>query len=538
MAAPQVAGAATLLLSAATQSKPALLTKNTLIHRAIKFSATPIKGYTYLDQGSGVINVPRAFDFLKNYAKNYREAKVYEFDISTECPSQSDGFVSSAYWRTGGYYPANAERQAFTIRPIFGDSVDADTRANFYRAFDLKSTDPWLFPVNKSAYLKGEKPATVNIKYNPDLLDKPGLYCGKVIGYRKQQELSKYNAASAEFELLSTVIIPYIFDHHNKYQQDFQKRSIKPGDVDRYFILVPTGATSAKITLSPAENRYCNVNGFGYSPDGINYFATRTVTSKEQNEEIQVIPSQDLIPGIWEIDIYADFQNDQASVYDLSISFSSFKIEPPLISDFNFKVGQEPKGYLKVANQFNIPFYGFGRGRLSGYQRTQDKIVTDRDTYNYDFQVDADVEKVEFEVDFDDDSFLRFTDVAINVYDPQGRAIFKDALTQDKGVIVLDRIAEGSYTLEIVAAHAYSAYDALWKFKLTEKYFTRESINFKIYQEIDRLFKLYPFITRELEFTLDRSPRIPPDGFHIFGSIEFMDRNLLQQVFTVPVLFR
>jgi len=537
MAAPQASGAAALLLSAAIQSNPPLLTKNSLIHRALKYSAAPIKDYCYLDQGNGVINVPKAFEFLRSYSKKYRDETIINYEISTEYPSTGDVFIPSAYWRTGGYFPGENEEQTFTIRPIFGDSIDADTRANFYRAFELKSTAPWLYLTSKSAYIKGEKSATVDVKYNQALLTKPGLYSGKIVGYRKGQASLKNDPQNIEFELLNTIIIPYIFDHQNNYQQLFQNRSISPGDVDRYFILVPIGATTAKITITPVKNKFCQVNCFGYTPEGIKHFTTPYVSSKGQNQENQTIPVHDLSPGTWEIDIYADFQNEPESVYDLSISFSSFKVEPSLISDFNYKSGGKPNGYLKVTNQFNVPFYGFGRGGLYGYQRKQEKVVRDQDVFIYDFRVEPDISKVEIEIDFYDDSFLQFTDVAINVYDSRGRAIFKDALNHDRAQIVLDRIEQGDYSLEIAAAFAYSSYNALWKFDLVEKFYSREEIDIKIYQGIDRLFKLYPFMTRDLEFTLNQSPRIPPEGFHIFGTIEFIDRNLLQQIFTVPVLF-
>ncbi len=537
MAAPQVSGAAALLLSAALQSSPKLSTKNTLIHRALKFSSVPIQGYSYLDQGNGVINVPLAFKFLQSYSRNYKNIEVYEYEINTECPSQIDGFSASAYWRTGGYYPANSESQTFTVRPIFSDSITADIRANFYRAYDLKASHPWLDPINKSVYIKGEKPATIDVKFKPEMITLPGLYSGKIVAYRKQAGVTKYDPTSAEFELLTTIIVPFIFDYNNKYQQIFQNQRIEPGNVDRYFILVPMGATTAKITIAPSKNNDCNVNCFAYTPAGINYFTTRMITSKEQNQESQVIPAADLESGIWEIDIYADFQNNRQSVYDLTISFSSFKIEPPTVSALNYEVGKEPNGYMKVTNQFNIPFYGFGRGKLSGYQRTEINEVRDRDTFSHDFKVDPNIERVDFDIDFDNTSFLKFTDVAVNIYDQSGKAVFKDALDQHKIEVVLDRISVGRYTLEIVAAHAYSSYDTFWKFKFTEKYYTTDIINIKIYQEIDRLFKLYPFVTKSLEFTLSNSPRIPPDGFSIFGTIEFIDRNLLQQVFTVPMEF-
>lgn len=534
MAAPQASGAAALLLSAALQMKPSLPTKNTFIHDALKYSAIQMRNYSFLDQGNGVLNIPKAFEFLKSYAQKFRGEKIIHYEISTEYPSTGDALIPSVYWRTGGYFPDENEKQTFTIQPVFGDSLDANDRANFYRAFELKSTEPWLYSSNHSIYIKGEKPATVEVKYNSKLLSRPGWYCGKIMGYRKGQGLYPQNI---EFELLNTIVIPYIFDHQNNYKQQFQNRSIRPGDVDRYFVLIPIGATAAKITIGPVKNKFCRVNCFGYTPEGIKYFASSAVSSKEQNQENQTIPEPDLSPGIWEIDIYADFQNEQESVYDLSISFNSFKVEPSSISGFNYKVGREPNGYLKVTNQFNVLFFGFGRGKLYGYQRTQEKIIRDQDVFNYDFRVESDMSKVELEIDFDDDSFLQFTDVAINVYDPQGRTIYKDALDHDKSRILLDRVSEGNYSLEIVVAFAYSAHGVFWKFDFIEKYYSNEAIDIKIYEGIDRLFKLYPFVSRDFEFTLNKSPRVPPEGFQIFGTIEFIDRNLLQQVFTVPICF-
>jgi len=537
MAAPQASGAAALLLSAAQQWRSPMKTSNLLIHRALKYSAVPIPGYSYLDQGHGVINVPAAFEFLKSYSEKHANDRVLVYEISANSPWQTSIAVPSAYWRTGGYFPGEDENQTFVIQPMFNETIDALSRANFYRAFELKSTDPWLIPVKKICYLKGEMPVEVAVKYDSRRLTRPGIYSGKVIGYRKQSGSRKYDPENIEFELLNTVIVPYIFDYHNKYQQRFQRRSIAPGDVDRYFVLVPVGATAAKVTLAPTVNSFCQVTAFGYDPNGIRHFSFPVITSREQNDEVRTIAKSELIPGIWEIDVYAEVSVRKTSHYDLSISFSSFKVEPPLISDFSYNVGSQPGGTLRITNQFNVPFYGFGRGKLSGYQREQSRVVRNQDVFNYDFQVDPGVDRVDFEIDFDDDSFLQFTDVAINVYDTRGRAIFKDAMNSEETTVILDRISEGEYSLEIVVAFAYSSYDAHWKFRLTEKYYTSETIGVKIYQGVDRLFKLFPFVTREFQFTLSDSPRIPPDGFHNFGTIEFIDRNLLQEVFIVPVTF-
>ncbi|MCI0494828.1 S8 family serine peptidase, partial [candidate division KSB1 bacterium] len=142
MAAPQASGAAALLLSAAIQSEPKLPIKNILIHRALKFSAHPISGYNYLEQGSGVINVPDAFQLLQSYSKKYQRDSVVEYEITTESPALSDGSGSAAYWRTGGYFPQKSEQQTFTIRPVFNDTIEANAQAKFYRAFDLTASHP------------------------------------------------------------------------------------------------------------------------------------------------------------------------------------------------------------------------------------------------------------------------------------------------------------------------------------------------------------------------------------------------------------
>ncbi|MCI0496157.1 hypothetical protein L0Z72_14215, partial [candidate division KSB1 bacterium] len=270
---------------------------------------------------------------------------------------------------------------------------------------------------------------------------------------------------------------------------------------------------------------------------GIQYSVTNPITNKEQNTEIEVIPQDELSQGVWEIDIYSDFANENESVYDLTISFSSFDIEPVTISDFTYEVGKEPRGDLQVTNQFAIPFYGFGRGNLLGFQRSQNKRIVDRDVFTYDFTVEPDVKMVEFDIDIEDESFIKFTDVAVTIFDARGKAVVRDAMDQDRTRIYLDRISGEAFTLEIAVAFAYSKSDAPWRFKMMERYYTTETIGIKIYQGYDRVFKFYPFITKKLEFTMDKSPRIPPEGFSNFGTIEFVDRNLLQKVFTVPVEF-
>ena len=536
MAAPQAAGAAALLFSAAHQFQHATQVNGIMLKNALKYSAIPLNEYNYLDQGNGVINIPAAFNILKSKFKKTTTCDQITYDIVTECLANGKQSDQSAYWRCSGYFPGESDRQTFTINPVFSDSVNADSRASFYRAFSLRSTHPWLSSVKKSVSIKGENPKQINVKYNKKLLTEPGLYCGKIIAYRKGMT-SLYVPSNIEFELLNTVIIPYRFNFENKYQRKFNDQTIKPGDVDRYFILIPIAATSAKITVSPVKNKFCEVNCFGFTPAGYKHFETRKIISKQQNKNVKIISSENLVPGIWEIDIYADYQNEKKSHYNLNISFNSFKIAPQVISAFNYELGQEPKGNIKVTNQFNIPFYGFAKGEIQGYQKIHQKTIRDRDIFTYNFTPGAEVKKVEFLFDFDDGSFLKLTDVAINIYNSKGSAVAKESLTLDRGKIEMNYLNDDFYTLEVKTASLYQTPGSEWKMELIEKYYLKDTIKLKVYSENERLFKLYPSISKELLLTLEKRPRIAPDGFKIFGIVEFIDRNFLQRELTIPILF-
>lgn len=535
MAAPQVSGAAALLFSSVDHELSAKKLNSAQIKKVLKNSAQPLPNYTPLDQGHGVIDVPAAFNLLQTLINDNTSRSVDSYDISTNCPLSFNSLSQAGYWRTGGFFPDENDPQIFYINPIFHDSLDANQRAEFYRAFNLKSSQPWLVPEKKSIYIKGENPAAISVRYDKKLINKPGLYCGKIYAFQKGSKYSE--TAALEFELLSTVIVPYTFDHSNNYQQKFENQKLNAGDLLRYFILVPTGATTAKIDLTPAKNKFCRINGCCYDPAGKKYFETNYLNSTTQNVIEQLIPSDDLVAGIWEIDVYADFLNSKTSTYDLTITFCSFDIDPPVISNYNYQIGREPGGQFVVTNQFNVPFYGFGSGEMLGYLRTRQKSAIERDVFDYDFKPEADVKKVEFLFDFDDDSFLKFSDVAVNIYDAKRKTIVKEALTFDKGSISFNPVANEYYTLEVKAASVYPIIDTEWKFELTEKYYINEEIKIKVYAENDRVFRLYPSIPKKLDFTLEKSARIAPDGFSIFGQIKFFDRNLFKQEFSVPIIF-
>ncbi|MDZ7262320.1 MAG: S8 family serine peptidase, partial [candidate division KSB1 bacterium] len=411
MASPQMAGATALLMSAAIQQQPPIPYNNILLKRALKYSATPLPDYTFLDQGNGVVNVPKAFEILCQYAQRDEAHKLLDYEITTLSPVYPDGKGSTAYWRSAGYFPTKIEQQTFQVQAIFPDSLTPERRAEFYRAFELRSTHPWLKASQKSTYIRGEKATTIDVSYDPVQIQQPGLYVGKIVAYRKDAGGTKFIPANIEFELLNTVIIPYTFHVDNNYQQEFRKQNLEPGDIKRYFFLVPPEASTAQIQVEPSAHHWCLVQTYLYDPAGHRYAILDEADSKTKTIAQRTISREALKPGIWELVTYAPFTNKEPSYYDLAIGFTGFKTKPSILETFEYELGEKPNGTFEVTNLFREPFFGSASGTISGYRKiTRKKLKSGTDTYRYTFDTTEEMEKVVFNLEIPPEFFNLFTD--------------------------------------------------------------------------------------------------------------------------------
>ena len=538
MASPQIAGACALLISAAIQQDPPIPYNGALIKRALKNSAREIPGYNYLDQGAGVPYIPRAFEILKRYGQQKESEKLLNYKITTKSPIYPNDRGPAAYWRMGGYFPRKPSRQTFRIKPIFPEDMTREQKARFYRAFDLRSTAPWLKSDKRSVYIKGERAITVNVSYDERQLKDPGVYVGKIVAYRKEGKGDRFSKANVEFELLNTVIIPYIFHPGNDYKQEFRNQKLEAGDIRRYFILIPPGASSGEILLSPSPHKQCRVRAYIFDPKGHTYARLGFADSQTDKSVSKVIPKSDLVPGIWEVVTYASFANKFTSYYELTISFTGFKIEPEVIDTFDFKFGEKPKGSFYVINLYNQPFKGVADGMIEGYKRKIKKEIKGRDTFTYHFTLSEEVEMVVFDLLIPPESFNKFTDIAVNILDPSGRAEVKRALTYGKETITFFNPGGGDYTYQIKGALTHPDGDTKWEFELTEYYYTMDKIPVSISKNGRGVFDLYPGVKTKLEFELAEAPSATPDGFLSFGTIDFMDHLTERIKVSVPITFK
>jgi len=529
MSCPQGAGAAAVLISACLQENVPF--NGALIKRALKYSATPLPGFTPLDQGTGLVNIPRAFEIMKQYAKKNEHQKVLDYQITTFNPTQPNQTGSTSYWRTGTYFPKSTEKQNFRIKAVFPKGLSAEEKANFYRAFNLKSDQPWFKLDKKSTYIRGENAARIGGYFLHHQMTKPGLYTAKITAFPK----SGVGRQIPEFEILATVFVPYTFHDGNNYELHIENKTLKAGQNHRYFVLVPPGATAMHVTLSPSPHKWCGIYGYVYDPEGVRQGYIPDIDPGKREPITYSCIGNDLMPGVWEVIPFAYHNLTKTSTYDLKVHFDGFDLQPKVLKYITNKNGELPEGSFEIANTLN-PFFGSAQGSVKGYEKTQSILIFD-DDYRYTFKVDDAIKKVYFKVEMEKEVYNLFTDMAINIRESGDKILYTRGVDQRIEDFTFSPPKPGTYDLEIIGGFAYPfKKNDGYKIKLTERYLTKESIDVSVYQAGREDINLYPGVQSTLDFDFSQRPRMAPDGFQLWGEIEFKKDVDGKMTAKIPIL--
>ena len=277
MAAPHAAGLAACLLSAMQQSGRHVSGADLI--QALRASAVPFAGETVIDDGAGLPRLEAAYRWL-----------VAGHQGSTYVVRTPSG--ASAAFRASGLAGPDDTLQLFRVRHAAG------LRA---AEFLLKSNVPWLSV--PSRILAGARETEVPVTYAPagtgGALASPGVYVGVVRGWNPNDSV-----AGPLFTLANTVVVPYdvsagpVFD---------ERRAIGRARVQRYPLRVsqPGATLEASVTLpdSAAQGATARL----YEPGGQPFRDAEEVTlgHAEPGTARFVVRAEDLIPGVYELDVFA-----------------------------------------------------------------------------------------------------------------------------------------------------------------------------------------------------------------------------------------
>ena len=499
MSSPYTAGAVSLLMSAMSQVFPDVRIPSHLVYTAIRESAADIEGYSHFDQGSGYINVPAAYELLKKYIEWGEVKNIETYRVIAAAPNMPDGKAPNLYLRNGLFLNGD-EKFNFIIKRNNFQDVD-----KFYRVYKITCEEDWLIPVQKKTYIRNNQAATITVKFDKSKMTEPGLYSGKIKAFRND------NSKFPEFEMLATVVIPYTFSGENNYKMEWNDREIRSGDADRYFINVPAGQTSMKISLTRNDDDYTMVRYHLFNPDGIDEGGSSVLYSIDNENVVEEI-FYNLKPGVYELDVEGYFRAEKVSRYNLSIKFSGInRLDSHCLSVAN--------NQIEIINSHNSADKYSLSGEITGYKKKHTAELKGSEHFFLPFTFNEGEAAKTFELNLAKKDFNKVTDFAVMILDKNGVAVSKEALGQSTGSLSVENPGNETdeFILELIPAfsHAYG------EMKIT----IIEETGYDVKGNVDVTFAgknkmiLYPNTLVELKCDFDDSEYVVPDGGKLFGTI-------------------
>lgn len=521
MSCPYSSGVMALLLSAAQKEFPDVKIPSQLLFKVLRESATYWNQYTVLDEGAGFINVLNAYELLKKYLKSGEQNKFETYTVSSFAPNQPDNRARNLYLRDGSFITGD---EVFSFNIKRDNSIKSD---KFYRVYNLKCDADWLTLIQKKTYLRNDQLTAVNVKVNKSILKEPGLYTAKISAYR--DDASK----TPEFDMLATVVIPYEFNSSNNYSMNWKDQNVKQGMIKRYFIKIPAGQNSMKVTLSrdASSNKYARCRYFLYDNNGVQIDISRVLYSVTKDEKVENY-YYDLEPGIYEVDIDGFFLANDSSTYNLGVQFLSMqRVDPKIISSDHKQIGFV--NYFNATTSYNL------NAKMLGYQRDYDLTVTGASTYRMPFTLVKGEGSKEFFFTLSKEDYSKVTDFAFQIIDNDGKAISKGGLSYRTGSLSVDMPADKdsvNYILELIPAFANKELMANLNVKELTYFPTPVPVDVKNNGRTS--LTLYPNNIKNVDFNFSKPEQtLPPDASG-YGKIYFKSPSTDKTEYELPINFK
>ncbi len=516
MASPYSAGVMSLLLSAAEKEYPGVKIPSQLLYKVIRQSTTQMEGYSLLDQGHGYINALNAYNLLKKYIDEGDIDKFETYSITSLAPNTPDYKASNLYLRDGSYI---SKEDVFSFIVKRNNSINSD---KFYRAYNLKCDSDWLIPIQKKTYIRNDQSAMINVKFDTDKMQEPGMYCGRISAYRDDK------SAFPEFDMLATVVKPYEFSADNNFRMRWKDKTIEQGLIDRYFIEVPAGQTTMHIKLSAPENTYAWTRYQFFSPDGEQLDVSPTVNTVKNvyNQEENYF---DLKPGVYEVDVEGIFLASDISNYNLDVEFYSV--------DNLSKGDLKAEDQIQVVNFFNQSKTYKVNGNVLGYKKTFTVDMKGGDIFTLPFSLNGDESYRTFTIKVSKDDFNKLTDFAYQVYDTAGAVLETSGLSYKEGTITANNSAgqTTNFKFELVPAMTNKGDEIL--VTVEEETGFVNSTDIIVTNQRKPAVSLYPSVPKELDIKVPDTNFTVPDGCKPFGIIYFESTATNKIEYELPINF-
>ena len=321
MSSPHAAGCVALLLSACKAE--GIPISPARIRRALVNTAKTLPNLMVPEQGHGMIQVDKAFEYLKEFATEETE------DVFLAVSVDNRGGSRGVYLRS---MEDSSTRQTFSIcvDPQFRRqdiiSEEAQRRQiDFEKQFSLSSTADWVVAPDHFMLMNGGRSFKIDV--DPTGLE-PGVHTASVIGT---------DAVKPERRALFTLPITVVKPLPVQTRVDLGRLDFDPAEVKRFFLQPPAGSTWMDVTVR--DCRDASVHGESSTKvfvlHTVQLLAHAAYRDFEKEKYLSLLPGQTSVTSIaveegviCEVDLGRYWSTIGLSLLEVSIDFRGVRPVP------------------------------------------------------------------------------------------------------------------------------------------------------------------------------------------------------------------
>ncbi|MET7828861.1 S8 family serine peptidase [Streptomyces sp. NPDC005386] len=444
MASPQAAGASALLISAVKQ-KGLALTPATL-RTALTSTADHIKGVQAYEEGAGLINIPDAWDSIRDGATAHDYAVKAPVDTAIDYALKTPGFGTGLYDREGGLKAG--ERKTYDITVTRTSGEDRAIRHELYfennaeNTFRIVGSDEVRLPLNQ--------PVTVKVQAAPR---SAGLKSAIL-------EVDDPRTEGVDKQILSTVVVSAPVKYTYKASGSVQRNSTTSS-----FVTVPEGASALEVAIGglkdKSQTRFISIHPYGVPVEdtGTPYCYNNYLDGNGCKPDVRSYA--DPQAGVWEIEVEARRTSPLLdNPYKLDVAVLGAAFDPAVVTVPEAKVGVPSTASWKVTNNF-AAIDGKLKGGPLGSSKSTRPTIADGATQTTTVEVPAGAASLDVSIGNVSDTAA---DLDLTVYDAAGTVVGQSADGDSEEAVSIASPAAGTYTVEVAGYSVPSgstAYDYL-----------------------------------------------------------------------------
>lgn len=431
MASPQATGSAALLISAAKQKKIDL-TPATL-RTALTSTADHIKGVQAYEEGAGLMNIPDAWDSIRDDATAHTYTVKAPVDTAIDQFLKTPGFGTGLYDREGGLKAGQKKTYEITLTRTSGADKAIRHELHFENnaggTFRIVGSDEVKLPLNQ--------PVTVKVQAAP-----------KSAGLKSAiLEVDDPKTEGIDRQVLSTVVVSTPLKFTTSAKDSVQRNSSH-----HYFVTVPEGAKTLEVAMSglkdKSQTRFISIHPYGVPSDPtstINCYPNYSNPANTCRPDVRSYA--DPQAGVWEIEVESRRTSPLLdNPYQLDVAVLGAAFDPETVTVPEAKVGTPAAASWKVTNGF-AALDGKLVGGPLGSAKAARPAIKQGETQTTTVEVPAGAKSLDVAIGGVSDNAA---DLDLAVYDASGTQVGSSADGDSEESVSIPSPAAGKYSIEVV----------------------------------------------------------------------------------------